>query len=125
MAARITSDVFVSGLIRTVQQQGGFATVVRKGDPRGGAVHILVADYRSGTTALYAPAPQAMMEADPDADGGDRAVGGRLFAAVEPVPAAHDLDAYVAREARFDSDFWLVELETALPVSDGLFSIVR
>lgn len=116
---RVNSDIFVSALMRSVEQRGGFATVVRKGDPRGGAVHILMTDYRAGTASLFAPAPQAQVSGDTE----DGPIGGRLFTSVQSATDADAIETYMAREARFDSDFWLIELEIDADRSHDLFSV--
>ena len=43
MEARLTSAMFVSALLRLVENEGGFATVVAKGDASAGAVLIVLA----------------------------------------------------------------------------------
>lgn len=99
---RVTSDLFVSALIRRVFSSGGFAAVERKGAAEAGAIFIRQR-FRDGLETLYAPAPQTVFdEARPD----DRRFESRLDHA-EP-DAVADL---LARETRFDPDLWVVELE--------------
>ncbi|MEI9964509.1 MAG: DUF1491 family protein [Caulobacteraceae bacterium] len=93
----LSTDLWVSALIRRAEQGGAFATVGRKGDPRAGAVLVKVLNRREGTVRLYAEATR-----------GD---GERVW--MQPVAAEGEeaLDAYAARAARVDPDLWLVEID--------------
>lgn len=101
---RLRSDIVVSALIRRVFSQGGFAAVARKGADAAGAIFVRQL-FRDGLETLYGPAPQSFM-IDENSDG-DRLFEIRL-ARNEPA----ELDALVEREARFDGDLWVVEIET-------------
>lgn len=96
---RITSELFVSQLTRRVFAEGGFAAVVRRGSDMAGAVFVLTR-ARDGTLTLYGPAPQIFADEE----------GGRRFIR-EAVEDEADLQTRFEREARFDPDFWVVELE--------------
>ncbi len=100
---RITSELFVAQLLRRVFADGGFAAVSRKGAAEAGAIFV-VARVRSGAVMLYGPAPQSLRED----------VGGREFL-LEPASDEAGMDARFLREARFDPDFWVVEIETDAP----------
>lgn len=97
MSARLSSDVWVGALIRRAELGGGFAMVVRKGDPRAGAVLVKAVDRRAGTARLYAEAVR-----------GD---GERFW--MEPAAGEDEaaLDRYVERAVRIDPDLWVVEIE--------------
>ena len=45
---QLSSDIWVYALIRRVELAGSFATVVRKGDARGGAVLVKTFDRKTG-----------------------------------------------------------------------------
>ncbi len=94
---RLSTDIWLSALIRRAELAGAYATVIRKGDARGGAVLVKVADRRAGVFRLYAETVR-----------GD---GERLW--IEPVASVEeaDLDAYAARSARIDPDIWVVEID--------------
>ena len=63
---RVTSDFWVSALLRRVFGAGGFAAVVNRGATEAGAVFVL-ARGRLGEVALYGPAPQTSYDsAKPD-----------------------------------------------------------
>ena len=73
--------------------------VIRKGDPRAGAVLVKVLDRRAGTARLYSEATR-----------GD---GERVW--MQPVVSQSeaDLDAYAERALRIDPDVWIVEIDDA------------
>jgi hypothetical protein len=100
---RVTSDFFVSALLRRVFSSGGFAAVERRGATEAGAIFIRQR-FRDGTETLFAPAPQSVFD---ETRPGDRRFEARL--ANTDSTAVADL---LAREARFDPDLWVVELET-------------
>ncbi len=75
--------------------------VARRGDPVAGQIFIQV-DHLDGTVSLYAPAPAASL---PEGEA-DR-VFTRRFDHVGPDQVRDRL----AREADFDPDFWLVDLD--------------
>ena len=99
---RVTSDFFVSALIRRVFSSGGFAAIERKGASEAGAIFIRQRS-RDGLETLYAPAPQSVFDAArPD----DR----RFEIRLDHVEALA-VGELLAREAKFDPDLWVVELE--------------
>lgn len=100
---RITSDFFVSALIRRVMGEGGFAALSRRGSPEAGAIFIVV-DRLDGTHDFYGPAPQAWFEDTPD---------GRLFERVLLKASREDIAARLASEERMDPDLWVVDIEAA------------
>jgi hypothetical protein len=93
----LSTDIWVSALIRRAEQGGAFAAVVRKGDARAGAVLVKVLDRRAGAATLYAEAV--------------RADGERVW--MQPHPNAKEaaLDAYAERARRIDPDLWVVEID--------------
>lgn len=104
---RLTTDFWVSALVKRVFGQGGFAAVAQRGATEAGAVFILVRD-RLGETALYGPAPQTSYDtASPDE---------RQFIRIEVRDG--EIDAKLDRERRFDPDIWIVEIEPG-PVPVG------
>ncbi|MEO8927631.1 MAG: DUF1491 family protein, partial [Caulobacteraceae bacterium] len=52
----LATDVWIGALIRRAELGGAFATVVRKGDARAGAVLVKTIDRRTGEARLYAEA---------------------------------------------------------------------
>lgn len=100
---RITSELFVAQLVRRVFNDGGFAAVGRKGADAAGAIFILNRD-RLGRVSFFTPAIQSLVEDGPM----------RLFMRERAGDEA-EIDARLQREARFDPDFWLVEIEVDEP----------
>ena len=113
---RVTTEIFVSALIRRVFGQGGFAAVIRRGAAEAGAVFIVTRD-RMGEAALYGPAPQS-------AYGGETG-GGRQFMPVGSNLDERALEERLAREQRFDSDIWVIELEPGTTPVGELVEITR
>jgi hypothetical protein len=100
---RLRSDIFVSALIRRVFGRGDFAAVERKGAEAAGAVFIRQR-FRDGLETLYAPAPQSFFEED--------GTDGRLFETRLDRQTQDTVRHMLDREIKFDSDLWVVELET-------------
>lgn len=99
---RVTSEFFVSSLVRRAFGDGVFAAATRKGAAEAGAVFVIL-DRLDGTFDFYAPAPQVMV-ADP--------ADGRLFEKVLAGGQREEIDRRLAAEARMDPDFWVVEIES-------------
>lgn len=99
---RLRAEFWVKAYIRRCAVEGASAVVVRHGDDDAGAIFIKV-DRLDGTCCLFGPAPAGFEDADSDR----RWV---TLLAPEGVPLA-TADEYLTREARFDSDMWLVEVE--------------
>lgn len=93
----ISSDVWVSALIRRAQLAGASAVVARKGDARAGAVLVKTWDTLNRTARLYS-----------ESIGAD---GERLWIQPHPDAPEPDLDAYARRQIDFDPDLWIVEVE--------------
>ncbi|GGB50710.1 hypothetical protein GCM10011316_23550 [Roseibium aquae] len=100
---RVTTDFFVSALVRRVFSKGGFAAVPRKGAAEAGAVFVVV-DRLNGTYDLYGPAPQAFF---------DGPSGDRLFEILMETQERSDVFGRLEREQRMDPDLWIVEIEAA------------
>jgi hypothetical protein len=101
---RLKSGIWVSAYVRRCNVEGVFAAVRRRGAEDAGAIFIKV-NRLDGTADLYGPAPQSAFD---DAHPTDRAFTPSLK--VQPAPDA-DVEARLAREVRFDSDVWIVEIE--------------
>ncbi len=93
----LSTDIWVGALLRRAELGGAFPVVVRKGDPRAGAVLVKVVDRKAGTVRLYSEATR-----------GD---GERVW--MQPVisETEADLDAYAQRALRIDPDVWIVEID--------------
>lgn len=107
---RVTTDFWVSALVRRVFGAGGFAVIVKRGAAEAGAVFVRSRN-RLGETALFGPAPQTSYDsARPD---------DRFFTLLGHGHDTGALDARLEREKKFDPDIWVVEIEAgAVPLED-------
>lgn len=101
---RLKSALWVAAYLRRCQVEGVFAVVRRRGAEEAGAVFVRISRL-DGTSDLFGPAPQSAFDAVP---GAERAFSASL--AEQPAPDAA-IEAYLAREIKFDSDVWIVEVE--------------
>ena len=110
---RLKAGVFVSALTRRLFAEGGMAAIERRGAEEAGAIFIRIR-HRDGSESLAAPAPQSFFDTDhPEA---------RLFELRLQRVAETDVSEALARELRFDSDIWVVEIETDTPETYLSFS---
>ena len=109
---RVTTDFWISALLRRVFSAGGFAAVVKRGATEAGAVFVL-SRGRLGEVSLFGPAPQTSYDsAKPD---------DRFFTLLGAGDDAGTLDARLEREKKFDPDIWVVEIEAgSVPVEELL-----
>ena len=96
---KLATDFWVQALIRRAQLGGAYATVARRGDPTAGAVLVKGLDVRARSARLWAEAV--------------RGEGERVWMQPHPGAAEAELDAYAERQARYDPDLWVVEIEDA------------
>lgn len=109
---RVTTDLWVSALLRRVFGDGGFGAVMRRGAAEAGAVFVVTRN-RLGETSLFGPAPQTAYDSGRPDD--------RQFSALLADVDGDAIEARLAKEMRFDSDIWVVELEPgATPLSELL-----
>ena len=99
---RLRTEFWVKAYIRRCAVEGASAVVVRHGDDDAGAIFVKV-DRLDGTCPVFGPAPAGLDGAE-----SDRRWTTVLNPAGAEVSAA---DEYLAREANFDSDLWVVEVE--------------
>lgn len=103
---RLTSDMFVSALLRRVTSEGGFGAVVAKGFAEAGTVHV---EWRwRGEEGLLSPAPPSLDMLD----GGER-----RFSPVPDVADETAISERMASERRFDDEAWHVAIEGVDPRS--------
>lgn len=93
----LSTDIWVSALIRRAELAGAFAVVARKGDPRAGAVLVKVLNRSDNTARLYSEAT--------------RLDGERVWMQPAPSDQEPELDRYIERALRIDPDLWVVEIE--------------
>jgi hypothetical protein len=102
---RLKSEIWVKAYIRRCQASGAPAVVVRHGDDDAGAIYIRVSRL-DGHAALFGPAPAGLSGADYDRRWVPLMGDGFVSEA--------DVQNFLDREARFDSDLWIVEVEDRL-----------
>lgn len=112
---RLKSDIFVAALIRRVFASGDFAAVEKRGAEEAGAIFIRQR-FRDGSETLFGPAPQVFSDSE------ESDVGRRFEVRVRRQDAA-EVAAVIEKESRFDSDLWLVEIETEN--ASDLFTVVN
>jgi hypothetical protein len=93
----LSTDIWVSALIRRAELSGAFGVVARKGDPRAGAVLVKILNRTDGTARLYSEAT--------------RLDGERIWMQPALTTEEPDLDRYIERAISRDPDVWVVEIE--------------
>src|SRR5256886_11538628 len=99
---RLKTGIWVAAYLRRCQVEGIAAVLRRRGAEEAGAIFIKVS-HLDGNADLYGPAPQSAFD---EARPSDRAF--MLALAAKPEP---DIEAYLARQIRFDPDLWIVEAD--------------
>ena len=113
MEARFPTHLEVSALIRQVQAEGGFATVIKKGERDAGTLLVVLTE-NGVNSRIYERMPQL---------DGTRAWH---CAKAQTTENSADFDQYLSRRGNQDPDTWIVELDIAhgerfigLPASEG------
>jgi len=100
MSERLPAHVEAAGFIRRAEAEGGFAAVLRRGDPDSGALTLIVRERGE---------LRGILEREL---GGDFTYGWS-FKPLDTTGKADSVAEMVARKERFDPDFWLIELDVA------------
>ncbi|RJY09563.1 DUF1491 family protein [Aurantiacibacter aquimixticola] len=100
MDDRIPAKLEVSGLIRSVQAEGGFATVLSKGDEQAGTLMIICGENGTKMRAY---------ERMPQLDG----TRGWMMLREEDTESPREFSDYCERRGQQDADLWIVELDIA------------
>ena len=102
MTERLPAHLEAASLIRRAEAEGGFGTVVKRGDPDRGSLVLLVTD-RGQHWACF----ERALSAD----------GMYRWQQVGPLSGADDatLADWSQKRVRFDEDLWLIELDIAEP----------
>ena len=100
MNERLPAGVEVAALIRSVQSEGGFASVLRKGDEDRGAIALLVVERGQAKAVL-----ERRMASD---------FAYRWIEVPSPiVQNLLDWREWIENMSRIDPDCWLIELDVA------------
>ncbi len=98
MSERLPAHVEVAAIMRRAEAEGGFATLLRKGDPDRGAV-TLILEKRGEFCGIL-----------------ERELGPNFaYNWVFKAAGSESTVDFIARRERFDTDFWLIELDIAEP----------
>lgn len=100
MSARATSELLMQALIRSVQAEGGFATVIHKGDAIAGAILVICTDSERHVR---------LFERQPNFSTGYT---------LSPIATQSwgnesEIIQYIDRRRHSDPDLWVVELDIA------------
>jgi hypothetical protein len=100
--ARLSPSVEAAGLIRRAEAEGGFGTILRKGDPERGSLLLVIRSRDRQIGCL-----ERMLAPD----------GEYRWTASGPGEAelAEDLAEFLTRRIKYDDDLWLIELDIAHP----------
>jgi hypothetical protein len=112
---RLKSALWVAAYLRRRHVEGTSAVVRRRGAEEAGAIFVRICRL-DGTSELFGPAPQSALE--PGASD-------RMFTAClvsQPAPDT-EIDTYLAREVKFDSDLWILEVED--PAGRNFLNVIR
>jgi hypothetical protein len=99
---RLPAHLEVAGILRRAEANGGFGTVLRKGDPERGSI-LLVISRRGQHFACF----ERMLALS----------GGYEWRPAGPSESAGSAEVvdFLAKRARFDEDLWALELDIAEP----------
>jgi hypothetical protein len=95
---RVKSQIRVQAWLRQCSAQGLNGAVVRRGDDDAGSIILKINHFGAGADVYVA------VTAADGSSGWMRALGG----AAKPEP---EVDAYIARQTKYDADIWVVEIE--------------
>src|SRR4249919_3119146 len=101
-ARRLPAKLEVSGLVRQIEADGGFATILNKGDADGGALLLVISSRGRHVGSL-----ERILD-----------IGGAYqWQRTGPSESAGsgELQAFLAKRTRFDPDLWVVEVDIAEP----------
>jgi hypothetical protein len=96
--ARLPTHIEVGALLRRVQQEGGFATVIARGEADAGTLMVVLADRN---------APPRAFERMPQMDGSRAWTLSRAADPAEP----HAFAEWLERRHAQDKDLWIIELD--------------
>ena len=100
MESRLPAHVEVTGLLRQVQAEGGFAAVVKKGEREAGTILIILTEKGEDSRAY---------ERMPQLDGSRKWLCSRK----QDPENKQEFQEYLDRRAKQDDDLWIIELDIA------------
>lgn len=97
---RLSTSVLVGALMRRAESQGGFATVLAKGDATAGAVLVILAEKGRKLRILERILQPSGRYAWQDGIG-------------QASANEEEIEKFLTRRRRFDPDIWVLELDIA------------
>jgi hypothetical protein len=97
MEPRLASSVLVTALLRRAEAEGGFGTVLARGDATAGAIALVLVERGANPRFL-----ERVLQSD------DRYAWQETKLSME---SDGELQALIARRRRFDPDLWILELD--------------
>lgn len=100
MEGRLPAHLEVSGIIRAIESQGGFASVIAKGEKDAGTILILTI-YRGENAVLFERLPQL--------DGSRPYIAAKQQNLEKP----EEIFEYLEKRKKQDPDIWILEADIA------------
>ena len=100
MDDRLPAHLEISGMIRAIESQGGFASVIAKGERDAGTILILTI-YRGENAVLFERLPQL--------DGSRPFIAAKQQNPEKP----HEIFEYLEKRKKQDPDIWILEADIA------------
>lgn len=100
MEARVAASVLVGALIRRAEGEGGFGTVLARGDATAGSILVILLE-KGGNPRLFERLLQP---------------GGRYSwqeSGSQRIESQSKVSELIAKRKRFDPDLWVIELDVA------------
>jgi hypothetical protein len=99
---RLPASIEATALMRRVQSDGGFATLIKKGDADRGSLLLVIRSRDRHFACLERVLSMA---------------GAYNWQALGPADSANEqeLAEFLQKRARFDEDLWIIELDIAQP----------
>ena len=101
MEPRLASSLLVTALLRRAEAEGGFGTVIAKGDATAGAIAVILTERGANPRLL-----ERMLQPDGRYGWHESSRG---------TGDGEDLGPILDRRRRFDPDLWIVELDIVSP----------
>ena len=101
MEPRLVSSILVAALLRRAEAEGGFGTIIARGDATAGSIAVVLTERGANPRYL-----ERLLQPD-----------GRYAwqEARQSVAGEGELQALIDRRRRFDPDLWIVELDIVSP----------
>lgn len=104
---RVTSELWISALIRRIRSDNGYAYLAERGSTEAGAIFIkkrcASQNFHEELWALYTPAPQSTYD--------ERKPEERAFILSLDNADTLACEQRLASERKFDPDLWVLEIE--------------